>query len=359
VSVYNDSVIRDYDRLIFVEYNGGPSDFKRANRHSWTKAFKESLVCSASGAYTSGLVRYSFSGKYPQGTYAPSLTSELSTRAQAECTHRFYEAVRNSDLALLVDLSQSRQTAMMVAKAYRAFTKWRSEVPKALRKISSFKHSTKSASDLWLEYVYGWVPLMKTVYDVAAYHRMTSSKMQIKAKATVKSEEMLIYQADLTRQNVRVERSYRYLISRRVRVTNPSMFELSRLTPLNPLAIVWENIPFSFVFDWFCDIGQYMQDLETSFGVGWTCDPGYGYDTSSYKVEVHSIAGPRSDLGNTQPRLHGSCRSVYTAMNRFPTDSKPMVRLPGFRLDLGARRLVNAAALARQVFSPQLGRILR
>ena len=358
-SVYNDTTVRDWDRYVSVVYNGGPSDFKRPTRHSWSLQFLEYLVCSASGSYAIGSTSYSYSGFMPIDSHTPVVGDELQTRVQSECTHRFYDLLRNSDLALLVDASQSRQTIHMVAKAFSAFTRWKSEVPKALRKISSFKHSTKSAADLWLEYVYGWVPLMKTVYDVAEYHRTTWDKTRIKAKATCVRNDRILGSYGLTDQTALVRRSYRYLISRQIRVTNPNMFELSRLTPLNPLAIIWENIPFSFVFDWFCDIGQYMQDLETSFGIGWTCDPGFGFDTSSYKIDVESIAIPRPNLTAGQVRLNGKCRRRYTGMSRTPTDTAPLVKLPGLKLDLGARRLVNAAALARQVFSPQLGRILR
>ena len=53
---------------------------------------------------------------------------------------------------------------------------------------------------------------------------------------------------------------------------------VSTYTSMNPASIKWELVPYSFVVDWFYDIGSYLRGCETStiyssvFKAGWTSE---------------------------------------------------------------------------------------
>ncbi len=56
-------------------------------------------------------------------------------------------------------------------------------------------------------------------------------------------------------------------ISSRVRVDNPNLFLASRLGLTNPAAVAWELVPYSFVVDWFVNVGDYLNQFSEFHGV--------------------------------------------------------------------------------------------
>lgn len=50
-------------------------------------------------------------------------------------------------------------------------------------------------------------------------------------------------------------------------ITNPNLAMISQFGLANPLAIAWELVPFSFVLDWFVNVGDYLSSLTDFVGV--------------------------------------------------------------------------------------------
>jgi hypothetical protein len=122
---------------------------------------------------------------------------------------------------------------------------------------------------------------------------------------------------------------------------------LSNFTSLNPVSIAWELTPYSFVVDWFIDVGGYLRNLETACTHGSTFVN--GFYTEGYRLDVSCQSfGSYTDGSNyihTQD-LKGS--TVITKGRRTTLGSYPLPRIPQFKMDLGASRLLNAAALLSQ-----------
>lgn len=106
-------------------------------------------------------------------------------------------------------------------------------------------------------------------------------------------------------------------------VTNPLLKTLDSLGLLNPIAVAWELVPYSFVVDWFLPIGAALESIVPPQGVqftkGWISSriegvsysetkipPSggsiYGWNTSAIAREVEKRRKPFSDL----PRYHVS-----------------------------------------------------
>lgn len=50
-------------------------------------------------------------------------------------------------------------------------------------------------------------------------------------------------------------------------LTSRNLNALQQIGLTNPLTLAWEVIPFSFVFDWFCQVGDYLEGLSAFHGV--------------------------------------------------------------------------------------------
>lgn len=121
-------------------------------------------------------------------------------------------------------------------------------------------------------------------------------------------------------------------------------FDISRWTSLNPVSLAWELTPFSFVADWFVDVGSYLRNYETAI-VGSNRFVN-GYITELQAVDCDYSYTDVQPYGWTQ--IHdGSLKSRY--INRSVLNDYPSPRLPSFKADLGSSRLLNSAALLSQL----------
>lgn len=53
----------------------------------------------------------------------------------------------------------------------------------------------------------------------------------------------------------------------RVRISNPNLYEANRLGLTNPAAVAWEVVPFSFLIDWFVNVGEVIGGYTSELGL--------------------------------------------------------------------------------------------
>jgi hypothetical protein len=127
----------------------------------------------------------------------------------------------------------------------------------------------------WLEYKYGWTPLLSDVYDQAkalATHMVERSNV-VRRESTKISEEdeaFLSYtdpgNATWTLDGRRVEkRSVFQLV--RYSIPESQIKAMDTFGLNNPLLLAWELLPFSFVADWFLPIGNALEQLTATNGL--------------------------------------------------------------------------------------------
>lgn len=116
---------------------------------------------------------------------------------------------------------------------------------------------------------------------------------------------------------------------------------------LNPLEVIWELVPFSFVADWFLPIGDYLSALDASSrftheGGSWGQRREIVMD---YKMTRHGLTPPSKDSGKAMTT------SLYIA--RDPMASMPTPTLAGlaFQPKLGIARTISGIALLSQQLS--------
>lgn len=257
---------------------------------------------------------------------------------------RFYEKVDSgSNLNLAVDVAEYKQLRRMVPSALKAA----GEVLNLANRCKSMPGGLASA---WLGYQYGWRPLLSTIFGLAEFAR-SSARDGIKVVAS--QHDRITRQASAylgTRFDIDLNVSRVCKVGGVYDVRDPLLHDASRLSTLNPALLAWELLPYSFVVDWFIDIGGYLQLAEKSFGAGLQFRHGFRVDSFKGRLINVSPKGPQpgGDSNIAFWEIQGLEEVSY--LSRTVLSSFPVPQLPSFEPDLGSARLLSAAALLQTIF---------
>lgn len=125
---------------------------------------------------------------------------------------------------------------------------------------------SKSWASNWLEYKYGWMPLVNDAYGVCEH---LATLMRDEAPIFMSRKRARVTGVVRTEGSNRVGTfEYHYAVQtameaqRQVcvyyQVDYSSLLNLKRLGLLDPGATLWETVPFSFVVDWFLPVGEWL-----------------------------------------------------------------------------------------------------
>ncbi|UUW21301.1 MAG: maturation protein [Sanya fiers-like virus 16] len=117
---------------------------------------------------------------------------------------------------------------------------------------------SRRVSETWLEMHFGWAPLVDDIYTSVDLLQSNypvkpfpitgrGSGRRYLSEGRICSAKIL-YQAEAT-------------------VTNPNLYLANQLGLANPIGLLWELIPFSFVVDWFTTVGQFLNSFMDFVGV--------------------------------------------------------------------------------------------
>lgn len=123
----------------------------------------------------------------------------------------------------------------------------------------------KDASALWLEFHFGWEPLVQDIHQAVDLLAgpLPSQNVTASASRTENWQEApRFYDWAVSGGRKHVCR-----MGAEVSVPNPNLYYANQLGLLNPAAIAWELVPFSFVVDWFTSVGQVLNSLTDFVGL--------------------------------------------------------------------------------------------
>lgn len=272
------------------------------------------------------------------GIGAPSVAGPtFSNLAYNGCVSKIYDQIRGS-LDLSVDAGQMKQAKKMVSSAVYGMDTLASTIVKMRR-------NPARASQIWLQFVYGWKPLANSIYQTldqllkpdVIYVTASAREVELAYdKMQAGSYNLIPYQFDLIR-SMRCKMEVRYKLS------NSALQSMASYTSLNPVSIAWELTPYSFVVDWFVDIGGTLRNLESAIAYKQAFGSGYYTQTSLTSGEIRCQGvGQSGDL-----RTIASLKYGYRASKkqRTPLGGPPMPRAPVLHVDLGLGKFFNGTAL--------------
>lgn len=210
-----------------------------------------------------------------------------------------------------------------------------------------FRNSSgKGAADLWLEWQYGWRPLISDILG------------GIELIQTGFRERKLLFHVERTITQPLDPRSY-------FQVTNPmsdilttgqswesarvslwgsvdstALANLGSLGLLNPLSLAWELTTLSFVFDWLFSVGDFLQSLGATVGINFV-------DGSLTRRVYTDVVGTRTYASLGASGKVPSARLRQSLMQRTVYNGWPW-GAPAFRNPFSTSHVTSAIALLAQ-----------
>ncbi|DAD52362.1 TPA_asm: maturation protein [ssRNA phage SRR5466338_2] len=294
-------------------------------------------------------------------------------RALSKCM----DQVRGDSSNIVVDIAESAQVVKMfqgtanLKRVWCDFLKntigsmgrqWRKRDPNSTYQHLDTHDGQRQLDYLtgrWLEYRYGWMPLVHSIYD----------GLDTLAKDVTRGRFTVFGRSGYASRGTKIVGGGTYLnpretVHRQIDCRThlgltfwcPPGPDLYDWTSLSPLSIAWELTPLSFVADWVLNVSQQLSALEDYWYYRQRFDSGYrtdGYrDTTTVTRSGSETTWKISNHGfiTCQRYLSDGTTHLTTFKERVVLDELPMPSMKlRIKLKLGAERQLDAAALFHQL----------
>lgn len=129
---------------------------------------------------------------------------------------------------------------------------------------NTMKRVVNRASGAWLQYSFGWKPMMQDMYDAATVLGKDVPNGKVSAGS---GESYRIWENGINSPLQRLGGNVRVRQYGEMSVDNHNSFMLQNMGLLNPVSIAYELIPFSFLADWCFDLGSALDSLTAEVGM--------------------------------------------------------------------------------------------
>jgi len=291
---------------------------------------------------------------------ANSLVSDSDIKsATTVASTAAYKKSNSHDADTLIDIAEMKQTLRMFRDPIQSSSSF-------LRKINAGKRGIKNlssqdaiayANGLWLQYRYGIRPLVSSVQGVIKALNKIRSKKRHTYRGSYRLKSAQSTTGSYITAGSLVNFNYAFTYSDEVLIRTGLLVEdditLSQELGVDAsglLALPWELVPFSFVADWFANVGDYFNSIVPALTLSplstWT-------STVRRRSTIFTVTSTSAVAGWTVQRDVNENRSaVFEEKTRYPTLSLPSITfkprpIESITSDL---RIVDAWALLHQQF---------
>lgn len=266
------------------------------------------------------------------------------------CDRKTLLTIKDQKVNLSVSIIEMGKTTDMVTNFARSSFEFlrslrRGDLRSTLRALSDPRsRADRRVASKWLEFQYGWIPTMYEVHGLSEliYQRIMSEYITGKVRTfnryTYTDTETSYSLLRKGQVDVWAKNHYRY------KVDSTGLRTLSQSGITNPASVVWELIPYSFVIDWFVDVGDYLSSLDALTGV------------RDLKVIRSQRLVDTSEMEWYHPTSGGTFVNKakglykYSRTDRSAPSSVLNYGFPRYEPALNVKRMVNGLALIRNLF---------
>jgi len=314
-----------------------------------------STVVEYDGYSFSGTEEINYLNNYIAGTSWSSDVSGMDNAVKVKALVKVADAKVNVAVALAEAAKTSDlilDTARRIHESYQAFRRG------DLKSIAKHLNITpKRLHKSWLEYKYGWLPLLMDVKGAAELfaqqHVVRPTTFTVSAKEVVTKTYSKVEAAAAYGGGATFPLSTFMSCSREVKVklwcelTSPHLSELQQIGLTNPALVAWELVPFSFVFDWFISVGDWLTGLTSLQGV--TIRRGLYSLLDTSAVSQTAPATSRVSAGRTYTCTPIDRQESQRGYTRASYSPDPFTTYPPVNNLFNFNKLVTSLALLRGV----------
>lgn len=277
-----------------------------------------------------------------------NIDTNQRNRARTECLLK----LRASSMQLGASLGEARKThKMLVSRAHDLAVaandlkhgRWWQVANRFKYRFGKSGRASKNASNLWLEFQYGWKPLMNEISDLVELldkglrdkgHIVRASK---EVFDTQSFNEAVLYPGFLSSGEGR--RSHKCVLYGAI--SNSNLDAINRAGLSNPASIAWELTRLSFVIDWLVPVGDFLDALTSNWGIEFLG----GYDSQHCEAATSTRLLPTGGFSEVTPR--GAEMQLFSYRRQRLTSFPAPV--PYIKSPFSTTHALSAVALIRQL----------
>jgi hypothetical protein len=292
-------------------------------------------------------VQANYSSKMNDGVYDP-VSSVLTNKAVIKALLKLKDQQVNFSQAFAERQMTANLLGDSLSRIARSVQLLRRRKLKQAWKVIGGNPKTLPQS--WLEYQYGWKPLMQDVFNSAKLLQERNATQDwvvtVKGNSNADRKTETIY----TGQYAAIKRQeFRNGCFVRLDYTpdNKLLILLSQLGFTNPALLAWELMPYSFVIDWGLSVGDWLSSLDAA--VGWQFLSGSKTYRRECKTKVRAVWGKHGQWPLYDVLVHDyECHRKNFEVVRTPYSSSPLPSFPGVKSPLSLTHAANGLSLLAQ-----------
>ena len=241
------------------------------------------------------------------------------------------------DLDALTTALEARKTMDMVVHARRDAKRL---IREALR--GGF-HTVKAASDAWLAWRYGWQQLGRDIENVHGLLLKPIQALVVEGRSGESSVDSYIVENPYSWSSTNGNFTYSINVDASVRANAVGLLKGETLNLIaNPAISTWEIVPYSFVADWFVNVGDVLKAWKVRASLARL------YLSLGSKMTITCEGSMVVEGDGTDPATSATVDAItsmerYSSRERIPASSPSLV--PSFNVRLTSPRILDTAAL--------------
>lgn len=276
-------------------------------------------------------------------------TARANASSSDKALSKLKDEVYSKTSQLAATWAERKQSVDMIAdranqmrRAWRAlrtgnFRRFKRELGLAPKRGENRWTRPTDAAKIWLEYWFGWSPLISDIYNAVDILQSQGPKVKAFGRATVRCPYQQLGRSSPTSQwdwqFDMPDWRFRTLVQAEVQVTNKNLFRADQLGLINPASVAWELIPFSFLVDWFIPVSDFLEEFTAYAGLSLTNTFTTRSRFGTGSQWVHRWVAP-----NIGPSQRTDSNAIYVERSLgLPTKSWPNPKaFKGFSVTRGA-----------------------